>query len=279
MNSAQQVAGTDVGAELVFWFCAIFAVVGAVGMITFRKPVHSALSVAFTMSNLAVLYVALSAPFLGMVQVVVYTGAVMMLFVFMMMIVGVDASDSLVETIKGQRWAALLFAFAFAALLIGAIVNGQQGAQLVGLDAANSADGGNVQGVAHLIFNRYIVAFEVTSALLITAAIGAMMLTHRERHTPKAGQEELSKRRFASGAHPGNLPGAGTYARHNAVDTPALLPDGTPTMQSVPGPLLARGSERAVNLANEQEIRIIAAGDAVISDDDGVEELDGGDHQ
>ena len=279
MISAAPVAAPSMGADILFWVCAVFAVLGAIGMITFRKAVHSALSVAFTMVNLAVLYVAMSAPFLGMVQVIVYTGAVMMLFVFVMMIVGVDASDSLVETIRGQRWAALVLAVAFCALLIGAIVNGQQGAESVGLDAANSVDGGNVQGIAHLIFTRYIVAFEVTSALLITAALGAMMLTHRERHSPKVGQEIRSRLRFSSGVHPGNLPAAGSYSRHNAVDTPALLPDGTPVAESVPGSLMARGSERAVNITNEQETRIISEGDSVISDDQGVEQLRGGENE
>ena len=219
---------TDVGAEIVFWSCAILAVIGALGMILSRKPVHSALFVALTMINLAILYVALQAPFLGMVQVIVYTGAVMMLFVFVMMVVGVDASDSLIETIKGQRWAAIILVLGFAVLLIGAIVNGMEGAPEASMDAANARYGGNLQGLAKIIFTDYIIAFEVTSALLIIAALGAMMLAHRERHTPKATQEERSKARFArfaaTGELPGNLPPAGTYARHNAIDTPALAP-------------------------------------------------------
>ena len=259
-------ASSDTGAALVFWVCAILSVIGAVGMIVSRKAVHSAMCVAMTMINIAVLYVALQAPFLGMVQIIVYTGAVMMLFVFVMMVVGVDASDSLVETIKGQRWAAILFVFAFGALLIGAIVNGLQGAPAASLEAANSADGGNVQGVAHLIFTRYVVAFEVTSALLITAAIGAMLLAHRERHTAKSTQPELSRRRFIGGGHPGNLPGSGTYARHNAVDTPALLPDGTTSPLSVPGSLQERGSVRAVSLEAEEETRTIAEGKLYVSE-------------
>ena len=93
----------NAGETIVFWVCAAIAVVGALGMLLSHKAVHSALFIAATMISLAVLYVSLSAPFLGMTQVVVYTGAVMMLFLFVLMIVGVDSSDSLVETIRGQR--------------------------------------------------------------------------------------------------------------------------------------------------------------------------------
>ena len=86
-------------------------------MVISKKAVHSALFIALTMINLAILYVANAAPFLGMVQIIVYTGAVMMLFLFVLMVVGVDSSDSLIETIKGQRAAALLFGVGFSILL------------------------------------------------------------------------------------------------------------------------------------------------------------------
>ena len=94
--------------------------------------------------------------------------------------------------------------------------------------APSSASFGNsnVSGLAKLIFTKYVFPFEVTSALLITAALGAMVLAHRERTSPKPTQRELSIRRIASG-RPAPLPGPGTYARHNAVDMPALLPDGS----------------------------------------------------
>jgi NADH-quinone oxidoreductase subunit J len=258
----------NTGETIVFWVCAIVAVAGALGMLLSRRAVHSALFIASTMISLAVLYVALSAPFLGMAQVVVYTGAVMMLFLFVLMIVGVDSSDSLVETIKGQRLAALVFGLAFAALLIAAIGSATMQAQ--GLDTANDVDGGNVQGIAHLIFGRYVLAFEVTSALLITAALGAMVLAHRERHTPRPTQRELSEERVRSGS-PQNLPGPGVYARHNAVGTPALLPDGTPTDRSVPEPL--RGVSAVVGVDHDDTARVIAlaSGGAVRPKDDGSE--------
>jgi len=252
---------SSTGESVVFWVCAIIAVVGALGMLLSHKAVHSALFIASTMISLAVLYVAQSAPFLGMTQVVVYTGAVMMLFLFVLMIVGVDSSDSLVETIKGQRAAAVVFALAFAALLIAGI--GSATYTALGLDEANTVDGGNVQGIAHLIFGRYVFAFEVTSALLITAALGAMVLAHRERHTPRPTQRQLSEERVRSG-HAQNLPGPGVYARHNAVGTPAMLPDGTPTDRSVPKPL--RGVSHLVGIDSEDTARVttLAAGGSVI---------------
>ena len=94
--------------------------------------------------------------------------------------------------------------------------------------------GGNMYEIARLLFTRYVFAFEATSALLITAALGVMVLAHRERHEPKRTQRELMQDRFKSGLHPTPLPGPGVYARHNAVDTPALLPDGSPSELSVP---------------------------------------------
>lgn len=266
--SAAPEAAVAMGGPFLFWVCAIIAVGGAVGMLISRKAVHSALFVVTTMISIAVMYISLNAPFLGMVQVIVYTGAIMMLFVFVMMIVGVDASDSLVETLKGQRWLALGTAFAFAALLIIAISNGFGSIAPTGsLEVANAQYGGNVQGIAHLIFTKYVVAFEVTSALLIVAALGAMMLTFRERYKRKVSQEELSRERFKLDKHPGNLPGAGTYARHNAVDTPALLPDGSVAHESVPNALIDRGSERAVNRANLDEVRTIAEGHDYVDGD------------
>ena len=112
------------GEAIVFWVSGTLAVISALGMVISRKAVHSALFIALTMINLAILYVANSAPFLGMVQIIVYTGAVMMLFLFVLMVVGVDSSDSLIETIKGQRVAAFLLGVGFSILLIAGIGNG-----------------------------------------------------------------------------------------------------------------------------------------------------------
>ncbi len=220
------------GESVVFWVTAIFSVAGAIGMVVSRKAVHSALWVAFTMINIAILYFALEAAFLGVTQIVVYTGAVMMLFLFVLMMVGVDSSDSLLETIKGQRLVAILLVLAFSAMVVGGIVaTGVISAR--GLAIANNFNGGNVQGLAELIFGRYLLAFEVTSALLITAAVGAMLLAHRERVKPRKTQAELQRERVLGG-HPTPLPAPGVLATNNAVNVPALLPDGSPAQISLP---------------------------------------------
>jgi NADH-quinone oxidoreductase subunit J len=103
-----------------------------------------------------------------------------------------------------------------------------------------------VEGLATLIFTKYVFAFEITGALLITAAVGAMVLTHRERIERRQTQREQAATRVRTGAQVPPLPAPGVYARHNAVDTPALLPDGTPADVSVSRVLIARGDIRHV---------------------------------
>jgi NADH-quinone oxidoreductase subunit J len=201
-------------------------------MVTTRRAVHAALLLAVDMLALAVLYAAQDAPFLAFVQVFVYTGAVMMLFLFVLMLVGVDASDSVVETLRGQRIAALVLALGFAGLLIGGIGNALADTPAKGLAEAN-ADG-NPTGLAHIVFTKYVFAFEVTSALLITAALGAMVLTHRERVGERITQRDRMQARVRSGGRLTPLPSPGVYARHNAVDVPALNPDGSPAPESLP---------------------------------------------
>jgi NADH-quinone oxidoreductase subunit J len=222
----------------MFWPIAIVSVAAALGMIFARKAVYCALLLAVVMLSLATAYAVLEAPFLAFVQVIVYTGAVLMLFLFVIMLVGVSSTDSLVETIRAQRLWAAVAAIGFVALLVLGLGNAALPAP-AGLQQANA--GGNVEGLAQLIFTRYVFAFEVTSALLITAALGAMVLAHRERTTPRPTQKDLSKRRF-HGDHPTPLPGPGTYARHNAVDMPALLPDGSVSELSV-NPIIGRRPE------------------------------------
>ena len=229
---------------IAFWVLAPLMVLAALGMVLSRKAVHSALLLAFVMIGLAILYAAQDAPFLFAVQIIVYTGAVLMLFLFVLMLVGVDASDSTIETIRGQRWAAIAVGAGFALLLLIAV--SQLTLTTVGLDAAN--EDGNVPGLAQLLFSDYVLAFEVTSALLITAALGAMVLAHRERLTGKRTQRELAQQRMREyaelGRHPGTLPNPGVLARHNAVGTPALLPDGSPAELSISRVLRARGTVR-----------------------------------
>ncbi|MFE7410785.1 NADH-quinone oxidoreductase subunit J [Streptomyces laurentii] len=244
--AAAATSTTSTGEAFQFWVLGVVAVLGALGTILMRKAVHSALCLAGTMIVLAVFYLANGAYFLGIVQVVVYTGAIMMLFLFVVMLVGVTAADSVKETIKGQRWWAALCGLGFGILLIAGIGNASL-KSFNGLGAANSAYGGNVEGLAALVFTKYVFAFEITGALLITATVGAMVLTHRERTERAHTQRELSEQRVREGSHLPPLPAPGVYARHNAVDIAGLLPDGTPAELTVISTLRKRGQIRDVS--------------------------------
>ncbi|MFD3996321.1 NADH-quinone oxidoreductase subunit J [Streptomyces sp. NPDC058548] len=237
---------TSSGEAFQFWVLGTVAVIGALCTILMRRAVHSALCLAGTMIILAVFYLANGAYFLGIVQIVVYTGAIMMLFLFVVMLVGVTAADSLKETIKGQRWWAVACGLGFGILLAAGIGNASL-KEFAGLGAANSAHGGNVEGLAALIFTKYVFAFEITGALLITAAVGAMVLTHRERTEKARTQRELAEQRVREGTHVPPLPAPGVYARHNAVDIAGLLPDGTPAELTVMQTLRKRGQIRDVS--------------------------------
>ena len=226
---------------IMFWVLAPLSVIAALGMLLVKKAVHSALLLAWVMITLAIFYIAQDALFLGIVQIVVYTGAVMMLFLFILMLVGVDASDSLTETISGLRPIAITAAVGFGGLFVSLIGRASLGRDAVGLTAANA--NGNVEGLAQQLFSTYVFPFEVVSALLITAALGAMVLAHHQRSVARPTQREQSIARFRTGSLAGaaGLPSPGVYARHNAVDVPALLPDGSAAPTSISATLKARG--------------------------------------
>ncbi|GIE81261.1 NADH:ubiquinone oxidoreductase subunit J [Actinoplanes philippinensis] len=220
------------GEQVAFWILGSLAVIGALGMVLARNAVHSALWLVVTMLNLGFFYVINSAPFLGFVQIIVYTGAIMMLFLFVLMLVGRDASDSLIETLRGQRIAAIVLGIGFAALIGTGLARALGSTFTVGLDKANA--NGNVEGLASLLFTKYVFAFEVTSALLITAAVGAMILAHVEKaKEDKRDQVTRMKERFRPGNYPGPKPGPGIYANTMSVAAPARLPDGNGAERSI----------------------------------------------
>jgi len=213
------------GETVVFWVLGPIALAGALGMVFSRNAVHSALWLVNTMLAFGVFYVVQEAPFLGAVQIIVYTGAIMILFLFVLMMVGRDSSDSVVETLRGQRVAATVLGVGFAALVGAGIARATETLPVAGLAAAEG-DEGNIPAIAELLFTKYLLAFEVTSALLITAAVGAMVLAHIEREPgSRRSQKELSRARFLTD-RPQTLPGPGVFARANSVAVPAILPDG-----------------------------------------------------
>jgi NADH-quinone oxidoreductase subunit J len=217
------------GEKVAFWVIAPVALGGAIGMVLARNAIHSALFLVCTMFSLGIAYVLQSGPFIGVVQIIVYTGAIMILFLFVLMLVGRDASDSMVETLRGQRVAAAVLGLGFACLVGAAIYRGARDIPAKGIANVNTS----VTDIAAKLFHDYVFAFELTSALLITAAVGAMVLAHVER--PPGGkitQRDLVRQRFR-GPRPSPLPGPGVFATSNSIATPALLPDGTVAPGSV----------------------------------------------
>ena len=212
------------GETVAFWVLGPVALAGALGMVFSRNAVHSALWLVTTMLSLGVFYVIQEAPFLGAVQIIVYTGAIMILFLFVLMMIGRDSSDSVVETLRGQRIAAAVLGLGFAGLVGAGIARATE--DLVGVGLVDAQPEGNIPAIAESLFTDYLLAFEVTSALLITAALGAMVLAHIERGPgTRRTQKELSRARFLTD-RPQTLPGPGVYARANSVAAAALLPDG-----------------------------------------------------
>lgn len=280
---AAVVIGT--GEAVVFWILGPIALAGALGMVLSRNAVHSALWLVLTMLSLGIFYVVQSAPFLGAVQIIVYTGAIMILFLFVLMLVGRDSSDSVVETLRGQRVAATLLGIGFAALVGAGIARATQDLPVVGLEAVQAGpggpDAGNVEAIAALLYTRYLLAFEVTGALLIVAAVGALVFTQVERAPgSRSGQKELSRARFLTD-RPQTLPGPGVYARATSVAAPGVLPDGTIAEDSLATGIEPQQVEPAPRGAGRHQLgspdAALGALDPTLSDTPGGRE--GGEHR
>jgi NADH-quinone oxidoreductase subunit J len=160
---------------VVFWVMAPVSVGAAVLMLFQRNAVYAALFLILNQFTLAVFFVLLDAHFLAAVQVIVYAGAIMVLFLFVIMFLGIDRREALVETIRGQRWLAIGLGLLLVAGVVLAIGLG------VGLDRAPGPPpgGDNIRAVARVLFTDYVFPFELTSILLILAAVAAMVLARR----------------------------------------------------------------------------------------------------
>ena len=237
--------GADL-ATVAFWVCGSIMVVLALGMVLARKTVHAALCLVGMMVAMGVLYATLNAPFLFVAQLLVYTGSVMMLFLFTMMLIGVDTASAMKETIKGHRFASIVAAGGLGALLVLVLGNGIVG-DPAGVAGLNEQAGGNAQALAGILFGRFAVAFEAASALVITAALAAMVLSHASRTRPKERQRDRVTRRLAEFAAEGTPitpePSPGVYAGHNAATYPALLPSGAGAPGSLADALVQRGQD------------------------------------
>lgn len=233
-QAAEQQVST--GEAVCFWILGPIALAGGLGMIFSRSAVHSALWLVLTMLSVGVLYMVQSAPFLGFTQIIVYTGAVMMLFLFVLMMAGRDSSDSVVEVLRGQRLLAAVFGVGFAGLIAAGLTRALSDVTTAPpLDPA-SDQGGGAGGLGRLIFTEYLFAFELTAALLIVAALAGIVLAFRDRRDEgaKKSQRDLVEARFRGEyKRPSPYPGPGVFATANSVATPALLPDGTVSRESL----------------------------------------------
>lgn len=169
-------------AVIVFATATVLMLTGAVGVLAVKNPVHAALSLIVTLFGVAVAFLAQSADFLAAVQIIVYAGAIVVLFLFVIMFLGVDQRSSNVEPLVGQR----AFAVVGSALTVAALVAvmwkshwttgvmslSSHGAPLAGVD-------GNVKQLGTSVFTTYLFAFEITSALLLIGVIGAVILARR----------------------------------------------------------------------------------------------------
>ena len=238
------------GEAILFWVVAAFMVAGALGVLFFRRAAYAAISMVTVMLGLAVLYFALGAPFLGSVQVIVYTGAIMMLFLFVLMLIGVGASDEYQRQRRGNIIGAVLIALGLAVVL-GGIIGHTTVGESVGL-AGDPYSDDVITTLASTLFQDHWLSMQLAGTLLITAAIGAMLLTHTDRLGPKIDQHSTAEAKMEafrrSDRRIGQLPAPGVFAQSDAVDAPAISGETQgPIEESIPRVLRVRGLERPIS--------------------------------
>lgn len=250
------------GEAVLFWVIAPLTVLAALGLLFARKAVYAAIGVVMMMIGLAFVYVAQGATFLGIVQVVVYTGAIMMLFLFVLMLIGVDAAESRIEALRAQKPLAIVTGVGILIGLIGTVASATLPAPL---DYAPEVVDGNPLYIAIVLFESFPLTMQLTGALLIIAAVSAITLTSRERITKKVTQRDVAEAKMAAWAKRGTriaqLPAAGVFATHNATDAPAVSGTGGVVNDSVPRVLRIRGqqltiAEVAPHMLQERDVPI-----------------------
>ena len=175
----------------VFVVAAVAALVGAGGVVMARKPVHAAMSLVLTLFSVAIFFVLQEAHFLAAVQVIVYAGAIVVLFLFVIMLLGIDQEDVLDEPLPAQRPLAIVVGLAlFAGLLIFAQILEPTGEAAV-RGSATQGDVANVERLATSLFTAFLWPFEITSALLVIAVVGAIVLARRGSASPDDVDEQL----------------------------------------------------------------------------------------
>jgi NADH-quinone oxidoreductase subunit J len=168
---------------VVFVLASLMALVGAVGVVVRRNPVHAAMSLVLTLFGIAVIFVQQGAHFLAAVQVIVYAGAIVVLFLFVIMLLGVDQAEDLsIEPLTVQRPLAAVIGVAMVGLLTGAILTSDNAVMKSGAGLSSptlDSPDANVKEIAGSIFGDHVFAFEVTSILLLVAVVGTVILARR----------------------------------------------------------------------------------------------------
>lgn len=235
------------GEILLFACTGLIMIIAALGVLFLKRAAYAALCMVVVMLGMAVLYFALQAPFNGAVQIVVYTGAIMMLFLFVIMMIGLSARDGYEEQRRGYIWVAIILGLALAGLGSAAVLlSTVQGPGAIPADPYSNQP---VTGLAQELFNNHWLTIELSAMLLVTSAIGAVLMTNsdrlRQKFTQRATAEARMKEYAVKGAHPGQIPAPGVYAGSNSVDNPAISGDTQSTLlESVPRVLRLRGLEK-----------------------------------
>jgi len=193
---------------ITFAIAAAVILVGAVGVVTSRNPVHAALSLVMTLFGVAVLFVEQRADFLAAVQVIVYAGAIVILFLFVIMFLGVDRRENIeAEPLKGQRPLALVL---IAIALLGGLLLAFASHLATGAHGVacrpGVCRGSNVAQLGRSVFTTYLYAFEATAALLVVAVVGAVVLARRPPG-PATGDPEADDAAAEPGGTPAGVPG------------------------------------------------------------------------
>ncbi|WP_159717052.1 MULTISPECIES: NADH-quinone oxidoreductase subunit J [Actinomyces] len=227
------------GETILFGVVALVTIACGIGLLTAKRAVAAAVNMIVIMIGLAILYIANEAPFLGVTQVVVYTGAIMTLVLFVIMLVGVGGEEPVGAT--SSRSQVPLIA------LVGVALAGALGVTVWRTPLPRPAGLGSASDPAELaaaLFSRHVVTMELTAMLLIVAALGALTLTHRQRIRPRRSQATIAQEKLRDyaikGTHPGQRPMPGVYAATNSAAAPALDADGTAVEESIPRVLRAR---------------------------------------
>lgn len=248
------------GEATLFWVTAVFMVAAALGVLLFKKAAHAVISMVAVMVGMAIIYVALEAPFNGAVQVIVYTGAILMLFLFVMMMIGLGATDDYDKQRRGFIITGSILGLVFAGLFVTAVFMSQvPGPGTFFQDPAAGAAYSNapVTDLAVNLFQNHWFTIQVTAALLITAALGAMTLTHSDALGPKLTQRSVVNARMKAyaknGRHIGQLPTPGVFATGNAVDNPSISGETLEAVDaSVPRVLRLKGLDKPLGQVSPQ---------------------------